>query len=297
MSSGLVFMLLMFAFISCAQVLTYMKQQALSREFYLRVRSWWWMLLILTLFVLLPISMMPLLVGFMAFMGSREIASACQLNAFTTKVLVITMTLSILMSYWSVDLMLITGALGVAITVTSLFWYKDQGVLGECNVLTALVSLIILLAVCLYSLILLLNQPNSELALSYVLYLIFATQFNDAIQYFIGKKFGKRPLCSTISPNKTIEGAVGGCVVVSLLATVIALCITPFSLSVALTISVVLTPLGVLGDVCVSWFKRRVGVKNMGTLIPGHGGILDRIDSLLLATPTFLLIVGSSILF
>lgn len=297
MSSGHVFMLLMFALISCAQVLAYIKQEALSREFYLRIRSWWWMLLVLTLFVLLPISMMPLLVGFMAFMGSREIASACQLNAFTTKVLVITMTLPILVSHWSVDLMLITGAFGGAVTVTSLFWSKDQGVLGECNALTSLVSLIILLAVCLYSLILLLNLPNSELALSYVLYLIFATQFNDAIQYFIGKKFGKRPLCSTISPNKTIEGAVGGCVVVSLLATVIALCITPFSLSVALIISVVLTPVGVLGDVCVSWFKRRVGVKNMGILIPGHGGILDRIDSLLLAAPIFLLIVGSLVLY
>lgn len=297
MSSGLIFMLLMFALISVAQTLAFMKKQVLSREFYLRVRSWWWMLLVLTLFVLLPISLMPLLVSFLAFVGSREIAKASQLNAFTTGVLVTSMTASILMSYWSVNLMLIAGGVGVTVVVVSLFWCKDKGILDVSSALSALVSLILLFAICLFSFILLLHNPNSELALSYVLYLIFATQFNDAIQYFIGKKFGKRPLCASISPNKTVEGAIGGCIVVSLLATVVALCITPFSLSVALTISVVLTPLGVLGDVCVSWFKRRVGVKNMGTLIPGHGGVLDRIDSLLLSAPIFLLIVGSSIVY
>ncbi|MBY7710543.1 phosphatidate cytidylyltransferase [Vibrio alginolyticus] len=266
-----------------------MKKEVLSHEFYLRVRSWWWMLLVLTLFVMLPVFYMSLLIAFLAVMGCREIAKVCQLDIFTSMVLTSSIALPILLSYWSVELMLFIGSLSVIAITIYLF--------RSSSLLIPLVSLITLFALCLFSLILLLHYPNHELALNYMLYLIFATQFNDAIQYFIGKKFGKRPLCPNISPSKTLEGAIGGCIVVSLTSTVIALFITPFSLYAALVISVILTLFGVLGDICVSWFKRRVGVKDMGTLIPGHGGILDRIDSLLLATPVFLLIVDFPIFY
>lgn len=162
---------------------------------------------------------------------------------------------------------------------------------GGSNKIIPILSIIILLAAFLFSFRLLLNNKDSELAMSYVLYLIFTTQFNDAIQYFVGKKFGKHQLCPTISPNKTVEGAIGGGLIVSLLATVVALSITPFSLISAMVISFTLTVLGVSGDVSVSWVKRKFGVKDMGDLLPGHGGILDRIDSLLLATPIFFFIV------
>ncbi len=283
LSSSLIFMLIIFALISTIQALSFMKKKVLSREFYLRVRSWWWMLLVLTLFVMLPVFYMSLLIAFLAVMGCREIAKVCQLNVFTSMVLTLSIALPILLSYWSVELMLTIGTLSMIAITMYLF--------RSSSLLLPLVCLILLFALCLFSFILLLHYPNRELALNYMLYLIFATQFNDAIQYFIGKKFGKRPLCPNISPSKTLEGAIGGCIVASLTATVIALFITPFSVYTALIISVILTLFGVLGDICVSWFKRRVGVKDMGTLIPGHGGILDRIDSLLLATPIFLLIV------
>lgn len=289
LSSSLIIMMIVFTLISTIQVLTFMKKEVLSHEFYLRVRSWWWMLLVLTLFVMLPVFYMSLLIAFLAVMGCREIAKVCQLDIFTSMVLTSSIALPILLSYWSVELMLFIGSLSVIAITIYLF--------RSSSLLIPLVSLITLFALCLFSLILLLHYPNHELALNYMLYLIFATQFNDAIQYFIGKKFGKRPLCPNISPSKTLEGAIGGCIVVSLTATVIALFITPFSLYAALVISVILTLFGVLGDICVSWFKRRVGVKDMGTLIPGHGGILDRIDSLLLATPVFLLIVDFPIFY
>lgn len=290
-------MLSMFALISVSQILVFMNRESLSHNFYLRVRSWFWMLAALTLFVLLPISLMPLLIAFLAFWGSKEIATVAQFSTFTTWFFSTFITLSILLSCWSVELMLIVGITGLITISVCLFLLDNHRYLASGLTIISSLSFIILFMSCLFSLTLLISNPNNELSLGYTLYLIFSTQFNDAIQYFIGKKFGKKPLCSTISPNKTLEGAIGGCVIVSILATMVALYITPFSLCVAFTISIILTLLGVLGDIWVSWFKRQVGVKDMGTLIPGHGGVLDRIDSLLIATPVFLIIVESSIFY
>lgn len=291
MSSNLIFMLIIFTCISVAMVAAFIKKEFLSSEFYLRVRSWWWMLLVLTFFVLLPISFMPLFISFLALMGAKEIVTVSRLNTLTTCILMASMTLPILLSYWSFYIMLITGVIGFVCILTCLFISQNGFIMGGSNKIIPILSIIILLAAFLFSFRLLLNNKDSELAMSYVLYLIFTTQFNDAIQYFVGKKFGKHQLCPTISPNKTVEGAIGGGLIVSLLATVVALSITPFSLISAMVISFTLTVLGVSGDVSVSWVKRKFGVKDMGDLLPGHGGILDRIDSLLLATPIFFFIV------
>ncbi|OCH23481.1 phosphatidate cytidylyltransferase [Aliivibrio sp. 1S128] len=296
MSPNLIFMLIMFIFISVATVAAFIKKESLSSEFYLRVRSWWWMLFVLTLFVLLPISCMPLFILFLGLMGAQEIAKVSRLNALTTRALIISMTLPILLSYWSFYIMLITGVIGFTCALICLFISQNELVTGRNNKVAPLLSIMVLLAVFLFSFTLLLSHKESEVAMSYVLYLIFVTQFNDAIQYFVGKQFGKHQLCSTISPNKTVEGAIGGGLIVSVLATILALFITPFSLVSAIAMSFTLTTLGVSGDVCVSWVKRKFGVKDMGTLLPGHGGLLDRIDSLLLATPIFLLIVELLIL-
>ncbi len=108
----------------------------------------------------------------------------------------------------------------------------------------------------------------------------------DTGAYFAGVTLGRHKLCPEISPKKTVEGAVGG-MVLSLIVTVIIALI--FNLKVILLYLLILTPLlcivGMVGDLFASVIKRSTGIKDYGKLIPGHGGILDRFDSILLIAP------------
>ena len=112
---------------------------------------------------------------------------------------------------------------------------------------------------------------------------------SDSAQYYTGRAFGRRPLAPTISPKKTVEGAIGGVVFgVAFMAAVSFLVLPPVaSLASRIVVAAIVVALGILGDLFESRLKREAGVKDSSSLIPGHGGILDRIDALLFATPAF----------
>lgn len=122
-----------------------------------------------------------------------------------------------------------------------------------------------------------------------LLWILLCTEVNDVFAYLAGKTFGKRKLLPNTSPNKTWEGAIGAMILTSLLAAFIgnyiftgtALSRTHHLLAMGLLISV----LGQCGDLVISSIKRDLGVKDMASVIPGHGGLLDRFDSLLLVAP------------
>jgi phosphatidate cytidylyltransferase len=119
-----------------------------------------------------------------------------------------------------------------------------------------------------------------------LLYLVVLTELNDIYQYLFGKRFGKRKIVPKVSPNKTVEGFLGALTATT--ATALALTfLTPFTLPEALMAGMLIASAGFVGDVVVSMIKRDVGIKDSGTLIPGHGGILDRIDSLTYTAPLF----------
>ncbi|MDM5316495.1 phosphatidate cytidylyltransferase [Fictibacillus sp. b24] len=124
---------------------------------------------------------------------------------------------------------------------------------------------------------------NGVQILFLILFMIWAT---DSGAYFVGKSMGKRKLWPVISPNKTIEGAVGG-IFFSLLVGVISYAVhfVEMSLLHILVISVIVGIFGQIGDLAESAFKRIYDVKDSGTLLPGHGGILDRLDSALFVFP------------
>ena len=116
---------------------------------------------------------------------------------------------------------------------------------------------------------------------------------NDTGAYLVGSRWGKRRLAPSISPKKTVEGSIGGLILVLLSAVILRLLLfTDLSWLHILLTSAVVAIFGTIGDLFESSLKRRAGVKDSGKLIPGHGGILDRIDSLLLAVPAVYLLLA-----
>ena len=122
-----------------------------------------------------------------------------------------------------------------------------------------------------------------------VLFILLVVWAADTGAYFAGRRFGVRKLAANTSPGKSVEGAAGGMAVVGMLGIVTGLWQQfPVELVVALTLlCVAVGALSVLGDLMESLVKRRSGVKDSGNLLPGHGGILDRMDSLTAAAPAF----------
>ena len=120
-----------------------------------------------------------------------------------------------------------------------------------------------------------------------LLYLLLLTEGNDIAQYLWGKSFGRHPILPKISPKKTWEGWVGGMLTTTAVAIAMAPILTPFHWGYAIALGLMLAAAGFIGDVTVSALKRDLGVKDSGNLLPGHGGILDRIDSLTYTAPLF----------
>ena len=118
-----------------------------------------------------------------------------------------------------------------------------------------------------------------------VLYLIFLTQFNDVAQYVWGKLTGRHKIIPKVSPNKTWEGFLGGLATTTVLAATLAPYLTPLTPIESLCGGLLIACGGFIGDVTISALKRDIGVKDSGSLLPGHGGILDRIDSLTYTAP------------
>jgi phosphatidate cytidylyltransferase len=120
-----------------------------------------------------------------------------------------------------------------------------------------------------------------------LLFLVALTQFNDVAQFTWGKLFGRHKILPSVSPKKTWEGFLGGFVTTVLVAALVGPYLTPMDISWSLLAGAIIAVSGFLGDVTLSATKRDLGVKDASNLIPGHGGILDRVDSLIYAAPVF----------
>ena len=123
-----------------------------------------------------------------------------------------------------------------------------------------------------------------------ILFMMIVVQISDVLQYVFGKLWGKRPIVPKLSPNKTVEGFIGGIFTASMVGAGL-WWITPFNPLQAFFISLLITLLGFAGGLCMSAIKRDRGVKDFGAMLEGHGGMMDRIDSLCFAAPVFFHVV------
>ncbi|WP_392561633.1 phosphatidate cytidylyltransferase [Orbus sturtevantii] len=124
-----------------------------------------------------------------------------------------------------------------------------------------------------------------------IMFLVIVVQLSDVLQYVFGKLFGRHAIVPKLSPNKTVEGFIGGILSASLIGMSL-WWITPFTFWQAGLVSTLITLLGFCGGLCMSAIKRDRGIKDFGTIIEGHGGMMDRIDSLCFAAPVFFHIIN-----
>jgi phosphatidate cytidylyltransferase len=125
-------------------------------------------------------------------------------------------------------------------------------------------------------------------ALGHILFLVFAVELNDVSAFTFGRLLGRHPLRSVISPKKTWEGALGALAVSMALPWLLRFSFPHFTPVQLLLTGLIVGVGGQLGDLSISVIKRDIGIKDMGAAIPGHGGVLDRIDSLIYVAPLFL---------
>jgi phosphatidate cytidylyltransferase len=136
---------------------------------------------------------------------------------------------------------------------------------------------------------LLMISPNSfpqNHGIAFLFGAVLLTVANDSGALFLGRRFGKQPLNKALSPNKTRGGAIGGTIVTLFVGVAILPLMSPWTRTHGLEVAAVLSVVVPLGDLFESMVKRTLGVKDLGRILPGHGGLLDRVDGLLFALPT-----------
>ena len=263
-------------------------------EMKLRVRSWWVMLGVFSLAIMLNRTVSLVLFGFVSFLALKEYFSIIPTRRAHRRVLFCAYLAIPVQYYWVADawygmfIIFIPVFMFLLLAVQMVLAGQTEGLLKALSTLHwGLVTTVFLLSHCAYLMILpQQNHPNVDGA-GLVLFLVFLTQFNDVCQFIWGKLLGRHRIVPIVSPNKTWEGFLGGVATTTLVAILIAPYLTPLTGWETFAAGAIISIGGFLGDVTISALKRDLGIKDTGTMLPGHGGILDRVDSLTFTSPLF----------
>ena len=283
-------------------IVWYLRREQPQRDFTelrLRIKTWWWIVGLTTIALGFNRYIAILCISLVSFLAFKEYLTLIPTRRADHRVL-----------FWAYLAIPIQYALvavewyGVFIIFIPVYWClllpmrmvligQTEGFLRAVgNLQFGLMTTVFSLSHMAYLLVLpAAGNPNGG-GVALLFYLVFLTQFNDVMQYVSGKLFGKTKVTPTVSPNKTLEGLAGGVLVTTILAVLLAPWLTPIPLSwvgivQAAAIGVLIGLGGFVGDVTISAIKRDLGVKDSGSLLPGHGGILDRVDSLTFTAPVF----------
>ena len=263
-------------------------------ELKLRMRSWWVMIGIFSGAILLSPTSAVVFWGFVSFLALKEYLSLIPTRRADRRVLFWAYLAIPIHYYWvgiawyGMFVIFIPVYMFLLMPLRMVIIGETEGFLRAAGTLHwGLMTTVFSLSHMAYLLVLDPAKNPAGGGAGLLLYLVFLTQFNDVAQYTWGKLFGKHKVIPKVSPNKTWEGLIGGNLTTLALAIVIAPYLTPLTLYQAAGAGLIIGVFGFIGDVTISALKRDIGVKDSGSLIPGHGGVLDRIDSLTYTAPLF----------
>lgn len=262
------------------------------RELTLRIRTWWVIVVLFSLAILSPAWLALTFFGLVSFMALKEFLTLAP-SRQADRMPLLWMFIAIPVNYGFIG----TGWYGMFVVIIPVYVFlflparmviagDTQGFLRTASQLHwSLMTTVF--AFSHVAFLLVLPADGKQTGALLVLFLVGLTEFNDVAQYIWGKSFGRIKVTPTVSPNKTLAGLLGGVATTALVALLLGPLLTPMSGAMALLSGVIIGVTGFCGDVVMSAIKRDCGVKDSGTLLPGHGGILDRLDSLIFTAPVF----------
>lgn len=274
------------------------KPQANLTELKLRTKSWWGMAVVFILATVINPLISYFAFGLLSFMALRELATISKNVRDADRRIIIWCYLAIPVQYilayngWF-NLFVIFIPIVMFIWIPFMLVIKGETIeIGRS--MSVLPTQLMLTVFSLSHLAFLLSLPDipgfNAGGRGLLLFIVFITEINDVFQFTWGKLLGHHKIIPKISPNKTWEGFIGGVITTTVIGYFLRF-LTPFNEIEALAVSFTIACSGFVGDVVVSAVKRDIGLKDTGTLIPGHGGILDRIDSLAITSVVFFHIV------
>lgn len=265
-----------------------------DHELWLRTRSWWIMAGLFILAITTSRALGVLFFALVSFLALKEYFNVIPSRTADKRVLLwayLAIPLQYLwvwLGWYGMFIIFIPVYMFLLLPLRMIIHGETQGFLKAAGTLHwGLMTTVFSLSHAAYLLALPNNVNPAASSAGLLLFLVFLTQFNDIMQYVWGKLLGNIKVIPKVSPNKTLGGMLGGIATTTLLAWLLAPYLTPLLGWEPIAAGVLIGLGGFVGDVSISAIKRDLGIKDTGTLIPGHGGILDRVDSLTYTAPLF----------
>jgi phosphatidate cytidylyltransferase len=259
-----------------------------------RIGSWWLMVAVFALAILLSRTISLIFLGFVSFLALKEYFSLIPTRRADRRVLFWAYLAIPVQFYWvgiewyGMFIIFIPVYVFLFLPFRMLFIGETQDFLRAAGTLHwGLMTTVFNLSHAAYLLVLPAEKNPLAGGAELLIFLVFLTQFNDVAQFFWGKLLGRHAVTPRISPKKTWEGLIGGVATTTCLGWILAPHLTPLVGWQAPAAGFLIGISGFVGDITISALKRDLGVKDSGGLIPGHGGILDRVDSLTFTAPLF----------
>jgi len=259
-----------------------------------RIRSWWIIVTVFTAAMVMNRTVSIIFFAFVSFLALKEYLSIVPTRRADRRVLFWTYLAIPIQYYW------VTRAwYGMFIVFIPVYVFlllpMRMVIIGETRDFLRAAGTIhwgimtLVFGISHIAYLLVLPDANNSVAggASLVIFLVFLTQFNDVAQYIWGKMLGRHKIIPKVSPNKTWEGFLGGVATTTALSMILSGWLTPMDLQMGVVAGSLISVAGFIGDVTISALKRDIGLKDSGSMLPGHGGILDRIDSLTYTAPLF----------